>query len=197
MLHFEAIEKQALGLLKELQLLDGFEELRLVGGTSLGLQLGHRLSIDLDLFGKIELDKDTLIDRLKNLGVVKVLNYSEAIKVFLINDVKLDIVNHKYPWIDECLLKDNIKMATMKDIALMKLSAITNRGAKKDFIDLYYLLDLFSLDELLPLYEKKYNDGSIFLVLKSLLYFKDASNTIIPQDLNVDEIMMGMNNALS
>ncbi len=184
MLHFEAIEKQTLGLLKKLQRLKGFKELRLVGGTSLGLQLGHRLSIDLDFFGKIEMNKDVLIGELKTIGDVNILSYSNAIKIFTINNIKVDIVNYNYPWIDKCLLEDDIRLATIKDIALMKLSAITNRGAKKDFIDLYYLLDFFSLDELLPLYEQKYNDGSIFLVLKSLLYFKDADKEKPPEMLD-------------
>lgn len=191
MLHIEAIQEQTLGLLRGIQTLECFENLRLVGGNSLALQLGHRMSIDLDLFGKTDIHKNLLVQELKTVGDVNILSFSDAIKTFTINNIKVDIVNYDYPWIDECLVVDGIHMASMRDIALMKLSAITNRGAKKDFIDLYYLLDLFSLDDLLLLYEKKYNDGSLFLVLKSLLYFKDAENEQSPKlliDLSWDDV---------
>jgi hypothetical protein len=65
-------------------------------------------------------------------------------------------------------------MLSIKDIAAMKLNAIAGRGSKKDFIDLYFLLNEFSLEEILSFYETKYNDGSIFMVQKSLTYFDDA-----------------------
>ncbi len=136
------------------------------------------------MFGKIELEKDELIQELQSVGKVNILSYSTMIKIFMIDNIKVDIVYHKYPWMDDFLFQEDIKLATMKDIALMKLSAITNRGAKKDFIDLFYLLDIYSIDELFSLYEKKYQDGSIFLVSKSLLYFEDANNEEMPQMLN-------------
>ncbi len=78
---------------------------------------------------------------------------------------------------------ENIRMLSMKDISAMKLNAIAGRGSKKDFIDLYYLLQKFSLEEMLNLYNKKYFDGSEFMVLKSLTYFADADadTQITPQ----------------
>ena len=65
----------------------------------------------------------------------------------------------------------------------MKLAAITGRGAKKDFIDLYFLLQEFTLAEMISLYEEKYKDGSTFMVLKSLVYFDDAENDEMPEML--------------
>lgn len=72
-------------------------------------------------------------------------------------------------------------MLSTKDIAAMKLNAIAGRGSKKDFIDLYFLLNEFSLDEILSFYEKKYLDGSIFMVQKSLTYFEDANPQLQPK----------------
>jgi hypothetical protein len=66
----------------------------------------------------------------------------------------------------------------------MKLAAITGRGAKKDFTDLYFLLKQFSLNEMLELYDQKYADGSIFMVLKSLVYFEDAEKDEMPEMLD-------------
>lgn len=71
-------------------------------------------------------------------------------------------------------------MLSTRDIAAMKLNAIAGRGSKKDFIDLYFLLKEFTLEEILSFYEKKFNDGSIFMVQKSLTYFDDADFQLEP-----------------
>ena len=76
---------------------------------------------------------------------------------------------------------ENIRMLSTKDIAAMKLNAIAGRGSKKDFIDLYFLLNEFSIIEMLSFYEKKYKDGSVFMVQKSLTYFEDADVQQQPQ----------------
>jgi len=76
------------------------------------------------------------------------------------------------------LLHDGIRLAGIEDIAAMKLAAITGRGSRKDFIDLYFLLQKYNLKEMLGFYRNKYFDGSEYLVLKSLTYFTDAENDI-------------------
>ena len=72
----------------------------------------------------------------------------------------------------------NMRLAGIEDIAAMKLAAITGRGSRKDFIDLYFLLQKYNLKEMLRFYRNKYFDGSEYLVLKSLTYFADAENDI-------------------
>ena len=86
----------------------------------------------------------------------------------------MDIVNYHYPWLCEALVLDKLVLAEKKDIAAMKLAAITGRGTKKDFIDIYFLLQFFSLADMISFYNLKFYDGSEFLVLKSLSYFEDA-----------------------
>jgi Nucleotidyl transferase AbiEii toxin, Type IV TA system len=172
---------QTLELLKNIQSLDLFKNLRIVGGTGLALQIGHRMSDDIDLFGDIEDGHQTILDELKKLGTISILKRTSNIHIFLINEVKVDIVNYSYPWLKPAIIKQNIKMADIEDIAAMKMGAITGHGTKKDFIDLYFLLQKFTLDEMLHLYEKKFNDGSIFLVLKSLCYFEDAESDPMPK----------------
>ena len=180
MLHYETVDESTLGLLKQLQALGILSEMRLVGGTSLALQIGHRKSIDIDLFGNLSCDYDSLIDELKTLGEVVPLKNSKNIHSLLINEIKVDIVNYKYKWLSNKISADNLCLATIHDIAAMKLNAIIGRGSKKDFIDLFFILKDYSLATIMGFYTKKYNDGSAFLVLKSLIYFEDAEIEEMP-----------------
>ena len=174
MLHYKTVEPKTLELLKKLMQINEFKELRLVGGTSLALQIGHRQSIDIDLFGALNIDEFELSKILNNFASVTILKKTKNINIFLIEGIKVDIVNYHYPWLKDALLEDNLRLAEKTDIVAMKIAAITNRGFKKDFIDIYFLLKYFTLDEMLNLYKLKYSDASEMLVLKSLTYFDDA-----------------------
>jgi predicted nucleotidyltransferase component of viral defense system len=181
MLQTQTIVPELMELLKKIMSEKLFSDFNLVGGTSLALQMGHRNSIDIDLFGNSEINSELFIEKLSEFGKVKVAQSTKNILITKINDVKVDFVNYKYPLLSECLFIENIRMLSTKDIAAMKLNAIAGRGSKKDFIDLYFLLNEFSLDEILSFYEKKYLDGSIFMVQKSLTYFEDANPQLQPQ----------------
>ncbi len=180
MLHFETVDEGTLVLLKKLQSLAILSEMRLVGGTSLALQIGHRKSIDIDLFGNLAVDYAELVDELKSIGNVISLKTSKNIHSFIIDEVKVDIVNYNYEWLSDKKVFEGIHLATVKDIAAMKLNAIIGRGSKKDFVDLFYILKEFLLTELIEFYNLKYMDGSKFLVIKSLSYFEDADNEEMP-----------------
>jgi hypothetical protein len=180
MLFYNALDASTLELLKVLQKIPDFNNLRLVGGTSLALQYGHRKSIDIDLFGSLLIDEFDISKNLDNIGNVIRLNNSRNIHICTINGIKVDLVNYHYPWLDEVIDIDNLKLASTKDIAAMKISAITGRGTRKDFIDLYFLLQEFSLQQIFEYYQRKYHDGSLFLALKSLSYFEDADTDESP-----------------
>ena len=89
-------------------------------------------------------------------------------------------MNYAYPWLEDSIDEDGIRLAHVKDVGALKMAAITGRGTKKDFIDLYFLLQHYSLKELIGFYNSKYHDGSEFLVLKSLTYFDDANQDAEP-----------------
>ena len=180
MLYYQTVDAGTLELLKKILSIDLFSQLRLVGGTSLALQIGHRKSIDLDFFGNIDVDVLEINQALAPLGAITLLKDSKNIHVYLVNGIKVDIVNYTYPWLKELLATDGLRLATYDDIAAMKLAAITGRGSKKDFIDLYFLLKEMSLATMLQQYLHKYNDGSLFLVIKSLIYFEDAELEEMP-----------------
>lgn len=178
MFHLSTIDSPTLELLKKLMCFDDFVNMRLVGGTALALQIGHRKSIDLDLFGDIDFDNVNTAKVFANFNNTITLKRSKNINIFSIDDVKVDFVNYSYPWLQNQLLLGGIRLAGIEDIAAMKLAAITGRGSRKDFIDLYFLLQKYNLKEMLGFYRNKYFDGSEYLVLKSLTYFTDAENDI-------------------
>jgi len=183
MLQYQTIEPRVLELLKKLLQIDEFRELRLVGGTSLALQIGHRNSIDIDMFGTLEADEFDIDKILNKIGSITVLKKTKNINIYLIDGIKVDLVNYHYPWLGETIIEDNLRLAGAKDIAAMKLAAITGRGTKKDFIDLNFLLQFYTLEEMLGFYKLKYNDASEILALKSLTYFEDADNEEDPRML--------------
>ena len=198
MLHYKTVDDFTLELLKKLQSLRIFSQMRLVGGTSLALQIGHRKSIDIDLFGLLNVDFDALTDELKTIGDVIVLGNSKNIHTYLIDEIKVDIVHYEYPWLKDKIVSDEIHLAAIEDIAAMKLSAIIGRGSKKDFIDLYYILQQFDLAQLMSFYGQKFRDGSSFLVLKSLVYFEDADLEAMPwmfEDLSWEEVKITIQKA--
>ena len=156
--------------------IEEFSKMRLVGGTALALQIGHRKSVDLDLFGEIDFENLNTYEIFKNFRTVHSLKTSKNINIYNIDNVKVDFVNYSYPWLQNQVLSSEIRLAGLEDIAAMKLAAITGRGSRKDFIDIYFLLQKYSLSEMLNFYKKKYFDGSEYQVIKSLTYFTDAED---------------------
>ena len=180
MLHLKSISPELLELLTQLMHDDVFKHFNLVGGTALALQIGHRISIDIDLFGNCEIDEIAVLDQLNACGPVHVLKKSKNILICSVQGIKVDIVNYSYPILENTLISDGIRMVGLKDIAAMKMNAIAGRGSKKDFIDVYYLLQYFTLEVMIDLYLQKYSNGSEFLVRKSLTFFDDAEEEEIP-----------------
>ena len=183
MLYLETVESSTLELLKKLQRLPVLEQTRLVGGTALALQLGHRKSIDLDFFGTIDCEAEYLRESIAGIASLTILKESPHIHIYIVDGIKVDIVNYKYPWLDDVVLEQGLRLASVSDIAAMKITAIIGRGTKKDFIDIAFLLHHFSLEEILHFYAAKYNDSSVFMAMKSLVYFDDAEKEPMPDML--------------
>lgn len=182
MLQTQTVTSDTLELLKKIQSIPEIKEFRLVGGTALALQIGHRFSIDLDFFSyNTEIPQDIQSILLDHNFKVENISLTDRVKIFKVNEIKIDFVNYRYDWLTDLISVDGISLASLKDIAAMKLSAITNRGTKKDFIDLYYLLDIFDFEEMLSFYRNKYPEATDFLLYKSLLYFDDAESDPMPK----------------
>ena len=181
MLSFQTIDPNTLELLKTLAQAPILSNMRLVGGTALALQYGHRRSVDLDFFGQTTESVEELSEALKEYtGGITLLSASKTIRVYRIRDVKVDIVNYNYPWIDEALKEEGLMLASPKDIAAMKVNAVMGRGTKKDFIDIYFLLQHYSFEQLMRFYLEKYADGTVYRALMSMTYFGDADPQPMP-----------------
>jgi len=153
---------------------DELKPFQLVGGTALALQLGHRFSEDIDLFSFGTFEQLQLQKKLTDLYAPDYTVSNHYMIQFAQRDIKVDLLNYPYPPVYKSLEESGIRMLAMKDIASMKLAAITNRGAKKDFFDLYFLLQKFSLEELLELYKERFQQKEIIHVLRAVQYFEDA-----------------------
>lgn len=175
MLYFETVESYTLELLIQLMDKPYLKAFNLVGGTALALQIGHRKSVDLDLFSEKEFDGKELLKNLEqDFLEIEVLTTMKGTLLTRINGVKVDFVRFNYPIVRPLLIVENLRLYTPEDIAPMKLDAITGRGKKKDFYDLYYLLDIMSLAQMFELHSEKFKLSTMFHILKSLTYFDDA-----------------------
>ncbi|MCC5917812.1 MAG: nucleotidyl transferase AbiEii/AbiGii toxin family protein [Cryomorphaceae bacterium] len=179
MLQTQTVSEATLALIKRLMLDKHLQDFYLVGGTALALQLGHRKSIDIDLFTGTDFDalkmRDYLVDEHKAevsyIGTNTFLGY--------INDIKVDLIAHKYPLINPVGSVDGIRMVSLNDIAAMKFNAIVQDGSRlKDFVDVSCLLQHFSLQSMLDAYEKKYEEASGKIAKKALLYYNDIDFTV-------------------
>lgn len=177
MLHKETIDASTLELLKRLmsdERLDGFV---LVGGTALSLQMGHRISVDLDLFVNNDFEAEALREYLERNYHLETDYLAFATVKGEIGGVQVDCIAHSYPWIRPFIEEDGIRLASMEDICAMILNAIAGNGTRiKDFVDVAYLSSLFSLRQMLSFYEEKYHANPL-MPLKGIVYFDDVNKT--------------------
>lgn len=175
MLHKSTVDESTLELLRQLQQKDYLKGFYLVGGTALALKMGHRKSVDLDLFSNFSFDTTQLLENLSADFPFKLLFSANNTLKGSINKVQVDILAHRYPLVAEPGNVENISMLSNEDIVAMKLNAITMSGQRvKDFIDIYYLLNTFSVEEMIGFYKKKYSQYNDANVLKSLCWFDDV-----------------------
>jgi hypothetical protein len=167
------------------ELLDRLETLKapelkgwiLAGGTGLALQLGHRVSEDFDFFRTDALDVPRLFRVLDGAGTCELLQEAEHTLTVICGGVKLSFFHVRDPFVFRCRTYRFFHVAAVREIALMKLAAISGRGARKDFVDLYTILrGGLTLTELFQDLPRKYGAGRVnaYHILKSLTYFADA-----------------------
>lgn len=189
-LHFETIDTDTKNLLYRLSSISQLETYYLVGGTALALHLGHRKSVDLDFFGKTRIDYDEIIHECSQFGTVEApqqhigdANQSRKLIQFNLNKVKIDLLQYNEVLIKPLIKIESLRLAAVEDIAAMKIRAIEDRTAKKDYYDLYALLDIFSLEEILEFAKQKYNSKSPVFALECILDIDQADIDIDPVSL--------------
>lgn len=174
MLHTETVERGTLALIKTLMADEKIKEFNLVGGTALALRIGHRVSVDIDLFSANPFNADELAEYLKtNYNADQPRSTTNGVLCF-INDIKVDLLSHQYPIIGTIDVIEGIRMVSPLDIGAMKLSAIYGNGTRlKDFVDLYALLEDYSLNQLLDACQRKYANIYIPMVKNAVVHHED------------------------
>ena len=140
-LRLDAVSPILLDVLRSLQSWPQLDRFYLVGGTALTLLLGHRRSIDIDLFTHNSFDSQEIADGIAHQTDATELETGKNLVRCFINGVKVDILAHQYPLLEAIYAEGSIRIASLPDIAAMKLNAVANRGARKDFWDVAVLLD--------------------------------------------------------
>lgn len=176
MLRKETVTAGTLELLKSLMLDENLAGFFLVGGTALSLQIGHRISIDIDLFSENPFDENTLLDYLESQRNLKLDYLAKNTIKGQIAEVKVDLITHGYPLVKKLEVTEGIRLASLEDIAAMKLNAIIGNGTRlKDFIDIAYMSSFIPLKEMIDAYEHKYASRNPLLVMKALSYHHDIN----------------------
>lgn len=175
MLYTETVAPKTLELLKQLMHDTNFNSFLLVGGTSISLQIGHRISIDLDLFCNQSFDEQKLAEYLRiEYGLELDFIDKETVKGE-IDGVQIDCIAHKYPWLKNPIEINGIRLAGYEDLAAMKLNAIVGNGTRvKDYIDIAFMSTKMSLNQMLVAYQTKYTSNGV-MVLKAIAYFDDIN----------------------
>jgi predicted nucleotidyltransferase component of viral defense system len=182
MLHRKTVEPNTLSLIYSLQSKNYTNNFLLVWGTALALQIGHRTSTDIDFFSNEKFDVVSLLNFLReDYNDLTIRNQMSHAVLTEINNIKSDFVFQSSILIDPPVIMENIRMASMREIAAMKISAIVARGKKRDFVDLYCLLNSFSLSEILKAFKEKYKDSDTALAMRSLFYYVDADQDLDPK----------------
>lgn len=175
-IHYEILDEQRKAVLPLLNQVRGFG-FYLAGGTALALQLGHRDSIDFDFFSEKAINTEELYTKLVSIFIghtlVRTQEEKNTLSLLLDNEVRLSFMTFPYPLVSPTYEAEEFSLASLVDIGCMKLNAITSRSVYKDYVDLYFILHMTSLAELIDALRIKMPTLDPLLALKSLVYFDD------------------------
>ena len=174
MLHTETVAEQTLELLKKLEAENIMANFNLAGGTSLSLYLGHRISVDLDLFTPESFNAVQLEEFLADKYNFRTDFMERNTLKGTINGIKIDCITHSYDYLEKPYTESGIRLYSMEDIIAMKLSAIADNGSRlKDFIDIAFLSTRFPFNSMLRMYERKFPKSNVIRPFKAITYFDD------------------------
>lgn len=193
-LHWEILDEKRKKVLPLLKIVS--RDFYLAGGTSLALQLGHRDSVDFDFFTNSEYDIGDLFEKVEqtfvNYKVVKVQFEKHTLSILIDDTIKISFFYHKYKIVLPLVESEYFDLACVEEIACMKFLAITTRSVLKDYLDIYFILKIFSLESILKICSRKYLLLDRNLILKSLVYFNDIElePIVFKNNMNVEFIVV-------
>ena len=168
------LDKKRIGLLKKLGFIEKYG-FYLAGGTALALQIGHRDSLDFDFYTEKKFDSQKLREEFdKRFEKVQEIYIAEGTLGLEVDGIGVSFFKYPYPLIRPLEKMDSICLASKEDIAAMKIIAISQRGKRRDFVDIYFLITEFGLEKIIEFVKEKYPMFNIYVGLQGLVYFKDA-----------------------
>ena len=179
----ETLSRDTYKLIEKIKGLLWLSPYYLAGGTALALHLGHRISIDLDFFTESDVEEITIIDHLRTVGNLRLDQTGQGTIIGNLDHVRISLFKYPYNLLDPTIKWNGLNIASVLDIALMKIVAIFQRGSIKDFIDLFFVVEKFKpLDFLLSELPRKYVGVELNTnhILRSLCYFDDAEKEPMP-----------------
>ena len=175
MLFYEILDRKRHEMLPTLRHFK--QDFYLAGGTALALQIGHRKSIDFDFFTSKSIDTSELFEKSLEIfapnEVLKIQEEKNTLSLFVNKNIKMSFFKYKYPLMEKLKEEKSLRLASILDIAAMKLAAIISRSTQKDFVDLYFVLQNYPLEEVLLVAKNKFKDTNDILFLKAMTFFDD------------------------
>ena len=183
--HWETVDRKMVELLRQIGQQQFVSRFYLAGGTALALQLGHRRSVDFDFFSELDQVKpDTHQEILRALDSLKPQVMEKAFGNFVLSvgGISVGFFDYGYPLVGQGVRVENVALASLFDIGLMKMDALASRGSRKDFYDLYFVAQQIPLDELLEKSKRKYPLYRDFplMFLKYVVLFDNADRDVQP-----------------
>ena len=183
-MHKECFPKKGWEVLAILKPILLKHEAVLAGGTALALQIGHRMSLDLDFFTASAFDVESVISAIRTTGQnFRVLAEGEGHLVMDIEGVKFSLLRSDYPFLDKPAHHQGVTISGVLDIAAMKIIAISQRGTKRDFVDMYFILQKIPFYKVAEHMVRRFGKGRVnpILIGKALSYFADADSNPEPE----------------
>ena len=178
------VAPKTFALIQELQSVSELKNFVLVVGTSLALQLGHWNSIDIDLFSQEDFTVDYIFDALKDKFIFSSTLTRNNTILAVVNNIKTDFIKHDYPYLEDPITEDGITFLGKADIAAMKCHAIVQSGKRlKDFIDIYFLLEHYTMNQMVDFYQEKYAYSNPMIALKAISFFDEIDPNVDPPKL--------------
>lgn len=189
MLHTKTVDPRTLELIRELQQKEYLKGFYLARNTALAFYLGHRKSVDIDLFSDFSFDAGWMIENISQDFSFQLYHTATNTLKGSINQVNVDIIAHRYPLISDVTESEDIHLLSVQDIIAMKLNAISVSGQRsKDFVDIYFLLERYSVSDMLNFYKNKYGQASDTHILKSLIFYDDIDLVDWPVIISFPEL---------
>ena len=163
----------------------------LAGGTALALHLGHRISEDLDFFTDAEFTNEAIISQIKKTGApFHILSEGEGYLIAEVGSIKTSLFTYEYPFLEKLTVYKAVRIAGVLDIASMKIIALSQRGTKRDFVDLFFILQDIPFHKIAEHMVMRFGRERIHSVHigKSLVYFSDAESHPEPAYVKGKEI---------